>query len=365
MPDNGPAISSRKDDHIALCETDEVAFQGKTNLLDDVDLVHDALPELAVDDIDLSTVFAGRSLRAPLIIAAMTGGTDAADSINRDLARVAQAHGIGFGFGSQRPLLQHGIQAGYQVRDEAPDALVLGNIGVVQARATPTGRLQELIASCGADAICVHLNPAMEVVQPEGDRDFSGGLDTIARLVAELNVPVVVKETGCGLSRSVGERLAAVGVRWVDTSGAGGTSWVGVETLRAPESSSGGVGTRELGQAFWDWGIPTAASVVQLGGLGLGICATGGVSSGLHAARAIALGATCAGMARPFLQARSRGGLEALDAAVGQVIEELRLAVLLSGARTPAELQQKPVLLGPRLRRWVPPDSPLATRMLG
>lgn len=364
MPDDSAAITSRKDDHLALCETDDVAFQAKTNLLDDVGLVHDALPELAVDDIDLRTVFAGRELAAPLIIAAMTGGTDAADAINRDLARVAQAHGIGFGFGSQRPLLQHGVTAGYQVRDVAPDALVLGNIGIVQARETTTAALQELVRRCGADALAVHLNPAMEVVQPEGDRDFTGGLDTIARLVDGLGVPVVVKETGCGLSRSVGQRLAARGVRWVDTSGAGGTSWVGVETLRAPASSGGGVGTRELGQAFWEWGIPTAASVVQLGDLGLGICATGGVSSGLQAARAIALGATCAGMARPFLQARARGGVEALDAAVAQVIEELRLAHLLAGARTPAELQARPVLVGRRLARWVPADTALYGRMM-
>lgn len=365
MPDDGRAISSRKDDHIALCETDEVAFQAKTNLLDDVGLVHDALPELAVDDVDLTTIFAGKTLRAPLIIAAMTGGTDRADAINRDLARVAQAHGIGFGFGSQRPLLQHGVQAGYQVRDEAPDILVLGNIGVVQARETSTARLQDLVDACGADALCVHLNPAMEVVQPEGDRDFTGGLDTIARLVAELSVPVVVKETGCGLSRSVGQRLVKAGVRWVDTSGAGGTSWVGVEALRAPASGGGGVGTRELGQAFWDWGIPTAASVVQLGDLGLGICATGGVANGLQAARAIALGATCAGMARPFLQARARGGVDGLNAAVGQVIEELRLALLLCGAKTPASLRQRPVVVGPRLRRWIPRGTALAERVLG
>ncbi len=365
MPDDGATISSRKDDHLALCETDEVAFQAKTNLLDDVDLVHDALPELSVDDVDLTTVFADKTLRAPLIIAAMTGGTPQAHAINRDLARVAQINGIGFGFGSQRPLLQHGVSAGYQVRDVAPDALVLGNIGIVQARDASTGRLAELVRSCGADALCVHLNPAMEVVQPEGDRDFRGGLDTIRRLVAELEVPVVVKETGCGLSRHIGERLVQLGVRWVDTSGAGGTSWVGVETLRARESPAGGLGTRELGQAFWDWGVPTAASVVQLGDLGLGSCATGGVANGVQAARAIALGATCAGMARPLLQARARGGFEALDAAVSQVIAELRLAHLLAGARTPAELRTRPVMVGPRLARWVPRGSSLRERMLG
>jgi isopentenyl-diphosphate delta-isomerase len=364
MSDDGAAISSRKDDHIALCETDQVAFQAKTNLLDDVGLVHDALPEMSLDQVDLTTQFAGRTLRAPLIIAAMTGGSDAAEAINRDLAKIAQKHGVGFGFGSQRPLLQHGVTSGYRVRDLAPDVLILGNIGIVQARETPTAELAELVAFSGADALCVHLNPAMEIVQKEGDRDFRGGLATLTRLIEQLAVPIVVKETGCGLSRSVGRRLAAIGVKWVDTSGAGGTSWVGVETLRAPDSAAGGVGTRELGEAFWDWGIPTAASVVQLADLGMGICATGGVSNGLQAARAIALGATCAGMARPFLQARARGGLAALDAAVGRVVEELRLAMLLTGSRTPVELQTKRVVVGSRLSRWIPAGTGIASRSL-
>ena len=169
-------------------------------------------------------------------------------------------------------------------------------------------------------------------------------------------MPIVVKETGCGLSRHAGERLAAIGVQWVDCSGAGGTSWVGVETLRARTA------TRTTGERFWDWGIPTAASVAQLSGLELGICATGGVTNGLEAARAIALGATCAGLARPLLQARAAGGLEGLTTAVSQLLEELRLAHLLAGARTPADLQGKPLVIGPDLARWIPSGSPLSAR---
>lgn len=358
MPDPRPDIAARKDDHIQLCVAEDVGFQQKTTLLEEVELVHDALPELAVGDVDLGMSLFGRTLRAPLIIAAMTGGTARATTINRDLALVAQELGVGFAFGSQRPLLVKGIRDGYDVRDVAPDALVLGNIGVVQARETPTPRLRALLDETGADALCVHLNPAMEVVQPEGDDNFRGGLDTIRRLVEELGRPVIVKETGCGLSRRVGERLHAVGVRWVDTSGAGGTSWVGVETRRAA------AGQRALGARFWDWGIPTAASVAQLDGLGLGIVATGGVADGLDAARAIALGATCAGIARPFLKAQAEG-LDALRAAVAQTIAELRVACLLTGSRTPADLRRAPLVLGPRLRRWVPPGGPLPARLLG
>jgi isopentenyl-diphosphate delta-isomerase len=343
--------ASRKTDHLELCATDDVAFQGKTTLFDDVDLVHDALPELSLDEIDLSTIVCGKRLRAPVVIAAMTGGVEKAERVNRDLASVAEEHGIAFGFGSMRPLLENGVTLGYRVRDVAPSALLFGNLGVVQARATSTARIADLIGSSGVDALCIHLNPAMEVVQNGGDRDFRGGLDTIVRLREELPVPIVVKETGCGLSRGLGERLAAVGVRWVDTSGAGGTSWVGVETLRAKSK------TRDLGERFWDWGIPTAASVVQLEGLGLGVIATGGVRHGLDIAKAIALGAMAGGLARPFLIAWNEGGRDGASAATAAIVDEIRL-----GSRTPADLQHKRIVVGALLERWVRADAPLRKR---
>jgi isopentenyl-diphosphate delta-isomerase len=354
MPDH----AGRKADHLDLCATDDVAFQGKTTLFDEVEFVHDALPELSVDEIALGTDLVGKRLRAPLVIAAMTGGLDRAEAVNRDLASVAQEHGIGFGFGSMRPMLENGVTAGYLVRDVAPDALLLGNLGVVQARGTSTAQLIDLIGRTGVDALCVHLNPAMEVIQSGGDRDFRGAMDTIVRLHEELPVPIVVKETGCGLSRALGFRVAGVGVKWVDTSGAGGTSWVGVETLRARAQ------TKELGERFWDWGIPTAASVVQLDGIGLGIIATGGVRHGLDVARAIALGATAGGLARPFLQAWNAGGRAAASDAAAEAIAELRLACLLTGSRTPEDLRKKPIVIGSRLERWVPADASLRRRLV-
>jgi isopentenyl-diphosphate delta-isomerase len=351
--------SSRKADHLDLCTDGDVAFRGKTNLFEAVEFVHDALPELAVDEVDLSTEFAGKMLRAPLIIAAMTGGVDRAHAINRDLASVAEELGIGFAFGSQRPMLTEGIQAGYQVRDVAPTALVLGNIGIVQAHQSSSAALQDLVEQCGADALCLHLNPAMEVVQPEGDEDFRGGLDTIGRLVSDLRVPVIVKETGCGLSRRVGERITALGVQHVDTSGAGGTSWVAVESQRAEDRR------QQLGQTFWDWGIPTAASVAQLSGLKLDICATGGMSSGLMIAKAIALGARVGGIARPFLQAHASGGIDAVRQTAQLVIDEIRIAALLCGARSMADLQRQPLIIDPVLARWIPAGTPLAQRIGG
>jgi isopentenyl-diphosphate delta-isomerase len=351
--------ASRKADHLDLCATDDVAFQSKSTLLEQVTLVHDALPELAVDQVDLTTSFAGRALRAPLFIAAMTGGFDRAEEVNRDLASVAQELGIGFGFGSMRPLLEEGTRLGYLVRDVAPDALLLGNIGIVQAARSTTEQLRDLVGTTGVDALAVHLNPAMEVIQPGGDSDFRDGYATLARLLEGLDVPIVVKETGCGLSRKVGQRLVKLGVHWVDVSGAGGTSWVGVETLRAKAR------TRALGELYWDWGIPTAGSVAQLAGLGLGIVATGGVQHGLDVARALALGATCGGMARPFLKAWNAGGRAAALEAGKSVIEEIRLAHLLTGSRTPDDLRERQVVVGPALDRWVPADSPLRARYLG
>jgi isopentenyl-diphosphate delta-isomerase len=306
-PSMSSTIGDRKSDHLTLCATGDVGFRKASTLLEDVRLVHDALPDLDVAEIDTSLVLFGKRLRAPIVIASMTGGTEEAGRINRELASIAEERGVGFGLGSQRAMHVRGAGPTYRVRDVAPTALVLGNIGVVQARGMTTTEVAALVDGVGADALCIHLNPAMELVQPGGDRDFRGGLETIARLVKELEKPVIVKETGCGISGALGARLRSVGVKHIDVSGAGGTSWVGVETKRAAEQ--GESPARLLGEALWDWGIPTAASVGLLAPLGFeSIVATGGVTGGLDIARAMALGATAGGIARPVLKALHEGG---------------------------------------------------------
>jgi isopentenyl-diphosphate delta-isomerase len=240
----------------------------------------------------------------------------------------------------------------YRVRGVAPSTLVLGNVGVVQAKAMSTEQLKALVGSVGADALCVHLNPAMELVQPGGDRDFSGSLDTIGRLVAEMPVPVVVKETGCGLSADVGRRLRNVGVQHLDVSGAGGTSWVGVEAKRA--AVAGDEPSRSLGETLWDWGIPTAASVALVAPLGFrSVIATGGVATGVDVAKAIALGASAAGVARPLLKAVRSGGRAGAVAAVDAIVRELRAAMLLTGSRDVRALTRTRRIVKGELATWI------------
>ena len=341
-------IGQRKQDHLDLCATDEVAFRKQTNLLECVTLVHQSLPELSLDDLDLQTRFLGKKLRAPIFIAAMTGGNDAAAEVNQILSSIAEARGYGFGLGSQRAMQRAPETTWtYAVRDHAPTALLLGNVGVVQARALPTDALNELVEDVGADALCVHLNPAMEVIQPEGDRDFRGCLETLERLVNELSVPVVAKETGSGISQRCAQQLRSVGVKHVDVSGAGGTSWVGVETLRAEKA------TRPLGEALWDWGVPTAAAVAYCVSAGHETIATGGVRSGLDVARAIALGASAAGIARPVLQALRQGGRAGAEAYLDQVERELATVMLLTGSRMVDDLKRAQRLIQGSLRDWL------------
>lgn len=346
-------IGQRKADHLALCATDEVAFRDKTTLLEQVRFVHDALPDLDEGELDTSCTILGKRLRVPIVIAAMTGGTPEAAKVNRELAAIAEARGYGFGLGSQRAMFVRGeTSATYAVRDVAPSTLVLGNLGVVQAREMSTAAIQDLALGVGADALCIHLNPAMELVQPGGDRDFRGGLETIGRLVRELPIPVVVKETGCGISRGVGKRLAGVGVRHVDVSGAGGTSWVAVETKRA--EAAGDTRARSLGEALWDWGIPTAASVAVLAPLRFRtLVATGGIATGLDVARAIALGASAAGIARNVLKALTSGGREGAVALLETIEAELRAVMLLTGSRDLEALRATPRILGSELRAYV------------
>jgi isopentenyl-diphosphate delta-isomerase len=343
------SISERKQAHLEVAASGQADFHRST-LLEQVHLVHQALPELALDDIDLATELCGLPLAAPIVVTGMTGGTAAAGAINRDLARAAQAAGVAFGVGSQRAMIDHPeLEASFQVRDVAPDVVLIGNLGVVQAGHYGVERVAECVRRLGADVMAIHLNPAQELIQAGGDRDFRGALATIARMVEGLPVPVVVKETGCGLSPEVARALAGVGVKAVDVSGAGGTSWVAVEARRADSESA----AARLGQELWDWGLPTAVSVAACARHELQVIASGGIRSGLDVARALALGAGLAGMAAPVLRAHQAGGHDGALALLREFIDSLRAVALLTGCTDAAALARAPRHLGPELRSWL------------
>ncbi len=341
------SIQERKLDHLSLCAEREVDYRSRSTLLEHVELLHQALPELSWDEIDPSVELLGKRLAAPVYISGMTGGTAQAEAVNRDLAIAAQSLGLAMGLGSQRPMLDDpALTRTYRVRDLAPDILLFGNIGMVQARELPTQALVDLVGEVEADALCVHLNPAMELVQPGGDRDFRRGEETLTRLVAELGVPVVVKEVGSGLSRAAAARIRRAGVEHIDVAGGGGTSWVAVETLRAQGRA------RALGELFWDWGIPTAAALLQVRGAGFTVLASGGLRNGLDMARALALGAHAAGLAAPVLRAQREGGAAAVVDLLEECIEALRAAWLLCGCRTLEQLWEAPRVLTGELAQW-------------
>jgi isopentenyl-diphosphate delta-isomerase len=339
-------LAARKQSHLDLCIREDVEAAQKTTLFEQVELVHDALPDLSLDDVDCRVRWLGKELAAPLVITGMTGGTSEAFAVNRDLARIAEEARIAFGVGSQRAMQKRPDSAWtYRIREFAPSTVLLANIGLAQARTMTAAELRPLIDEIGADALCLHLNVAQELIQPEGDRDFRQGTQAFRKLCRELPVPVIAKETGCGISREVALRLRAAGVKHIDVSGAGGTSWVRIEALRTP-------GDAGLGELFRDWGIPTAASLLQVRGLGLQVIASGGVRNGLDAAKAVALGATLAGTALPVYQAYRSGGHAAARSFVDGIVAGLRMAMLLTGARTLGELRRRPVVLGPALGRW-------------
>lgn len=343
----GSEIQQRKVDHLDLCATDAVAFKNEGTLLDCVRLVHQSLPDLHLDDLDTEIELFGKKLRAPIVIAAMTGGTDRAAEVNQALSTIADRRGYGFGLGSQRAMKREpGTAWTYQVREWAPNVLLFGNVGVVQARDYDTATIDALARDIGADAMCIHMNPAMELVQPGGDRDFRGGTETFARLVDGLSVPVIGKETGNGISPETAAKLYRAGVRTIDVSGAGGTSWVGVETLRAKGDQ------RELGELLWDWGIPTAASVHFTVAAGHQAIATGGIRNGVDIARAVALGASAGGLARRVLQAFMEGGTEGAEAFLERVEQQFRAVMLLTGCRTVADLQTAPRRIVGELASW-------------
>ncbi len=331
----------RKIEHLAICLKEEV--ETGDPLFDDVRLVHRALPETDLDAIDTSCSFLGKRLDFPLMIAAITGGCEEARQINEALAQVAENKGLAFGVGSQRAMIEKPELTGtFSVRSVAPSALLLGNIGITALKRIPPDRVAQAVEAIRADGLCVHLNPAQEIFQKEGDHDFSGCLAALERLCSAVPFPVVGKEVGNGVGREAAESLKAAGVQAIDVGGLGGTSWTLIDSLRSGKDAS----------RYREWGIPTAAAILEAGGARLPIIATGGLRNGLHMAKAIALGADLCGMALPFLRILSKEGIAGVENYVETLKSDFRRALFLTGCSNIAELQQTNLILGARLREW-------------
>ncbi len=325
----------RKAEHIALSL--DRRMQVAASYFDDWVFEHRALPEIDLAAIDLGVEFLGRRLKAPLLISCMTGGTEEATRINRNLARAAEETGVALGLGSQRKAIEDpSLAASFRVRDLAPSVPLLANLGAVQLNyGFGREQFEAAVRMIDADALVLHLNPLQEALQPEGQGDFSDLVPKIGELARGLGVPLIVKEIGCGISAEVGRRLRESGVSIVDVAGVGGTSWARIEAQRARDL--------ELGELFADWGLPTPESLRQLRSIeGLKLIGSGGVRSGLDAAKALAMGADLVGMAQPFLEAANVSAERAAEK-VRRTVRELRIAMFCVGARTVGELQTVPL----------------------
>ncbi len=331
-------LQQRKDEHLDLCLREDVEALAVTAGWERYRLPHRALPDLDLAEVDLGASLFGAPLEMPLVITGMTGGSARAGEVNRALARVAQRAGVALGLGSQRAMLEHPeLTASYQVRDEAPDVPVLANLGAVQLnRGVTPAQCAEVVEAVDAAALCLHLNALQEAIQPEGDRDFRGLDDRIRAVVEAVPVPVLLKETGCGIGARVARRAVALGCAGVDVSGVGGTSWSRVEALRQEDPLF-----RAVGEAHRDWGMPTVDALIESRAAIPDhlVIASGGVRSGTQMAIALALGADLCGVALPVLRALD----ESEDAAVAllqRYREELRVALFCCGAATPAAMRQ-------------------------
>ncbi|MGH2458640.1 MAG: type 2 isopentenyl-diphosphate Delta-isomerase [Chloroflexota bacterium] len=356
------ATSDRKFEHLEIAAGGTIESPSGAGW-GDIQLVHDCLPEVDRGAVDLAIWFFGKRLKAPIVIASMTGGHPRAAEINRRLASAAQRLGIAMGLGSQRAAIeQPELMSTYAVaRQAAPDAFLIANVGapqlVAQGDRAPltVGQVQALVDAVSADALAIHLNFLQEACQPEGDANARGCAEAIAQVSSAITVPVIAKETGAGMSAASARRLRELGARALDVGGYGGSNMAMLEARRAERQ--GNQLRRRLGETFATWGIPTAVSIVEARSAGLPVIATGGVRTGLDAAKAINLGAALVGVARPALSQASVSE-EALIEWLEGFIEELRVAAFLTGANDLAGLARRPRRVFGRTAEWLrSPDT--------
>lgn len=343
----------RKDEHIRICLDEKAQARNVTSGFEDIQLVHRALPETDKAKINLQTTFLGKTFSAPIIVGAMTGGTPQAIEINASIAQAVEKLGLGMGVGSQRAAIEdQTLEKTYCVaRENAPHAFLIANIGGVQlVHGYGVKEVKRVMEMIDADAVAVHLNALQEAVQPEGQTNFKGILAKIAEIAAAIDQPVIVKETGAGISAEDAKALEKAGVKAIDIGGVGGTSFAAVEYYRA--SPKEGV-QHFLGEALWDWGIPTAVSLIEAAQtVKLPLIASGGVRSGTDIAKALALNASLASIVQPILETAVKGKKET-ERKIICLIEELRNVMFLTGVEKISDLASTPVVITGKTAQWL------------
>ncbi len=337
MAESSNHISQRKIEHLELCLTDDVAFKQKTTGFDKYEFIHCAITEVEIGKIDFKTNFFGKEISYPFLISCMTGGAKETENINGQLALAASELNIAIGVGSQRLALEtKQFNESYKIiRKNAPKIPVLGNIGAAQiAKLKDYDGIKYIAELVEADGMFIHANPVQELLQKRGEPDFSGLLRSIEKLVKFINIPVIVKEVGAGISKDAAKKLLEAGVKGIDVAGAGGTSWAGVEILRNNE-----VGNYE----FWDWGLPASyciRTVAELKGkFDFILIGSGGVNNGIEAAKALALGADIAASARIILHELNKAGAEGVQILIKEWFEIVRKIMFLTGSSSIEELK--------------------------
>ncbi|GER88623.1 type 2 isopentenyl-diphosphate Delta-isomerase [Dictyobacter vulcani] len=350
-------VTQRKIEHVNIALERDVSAPQRANW-SDIQFVHQALPEVDLDTIDLSTTFLGHTLRYPIFMSSLTGGHPDVLNINRNLARAAEHYGLALGVGSQRAaILNPALAASYTVtRESAPNAFLIANIGapqlIQQAGHTPftLEQVQRAIQMIGANALAVHMNSLQEAAQPEGDRNAFGEAAALKQLVQQVERPVIAKETGAGVSREQALLLRSCGVSAIDVGGAGGSSMSAMEAARS--ESRGDERTMNIGLLYRDWGIPTPISLVEATTARLPLISTGGIRTGLDAARALSLGATLVGIGFPLLKAASQS-YEKVCEVIESTVAQLKVAMQLSGAANLAQLREADIVVTGACREWL------------
>ncbi len=341
----------RKVDHIRICLDKKAQAKNVTPGFQDISLVHRALPEINKSKINLSTTFLGKKFNAPIIVGAMTGGAQEATTINASIAEAVEKLGLGMGLGSQRAAIENkNLEKTYRVaREKAPKAFLIANVGGIQlVQGYGVKEVKKIVEMIDADAVAIHLNALQEAMQPEGQTDFHGVLEKIGEITGALDVPVIVKETGAGIAAEDAKALEKAGVKAIDIGGLGGTSFAAVEYYRSTKQKD-----VYLGEAFWDWGIPTAVSLVENAQtVKLPLIASGGIRSGTDIAKALALGASLASVSQPILETAVKGARET-EEKLSCLIEELRNVMFLVGSEKLNDLTKSPVVITGKTAQWL------------